>query len=115
MYKIMINQQIDDVRARAARGHEADPEVLDTLPDDRWSRRIESSLTLERVAEVMRQMPATWREVLTLVSIDGLSYRETANVLEVPIGTIMSRLARARASLMEKLQIEGGTAGWERK
>ena len=46
------------------------------------------------------------REVLLLVAVEGLSYRETAEVVGVPIGTIMSRLARAREQL--KIQVEGG-------
>jgi RNA polymerase sigma-70 factor, ECF subfamily len=43
--------------------------------------------------------------VLILVSIDGLSYRETAEILEVPVGTVMSRLACARVALAKRLKM----------
>jgi RNA polymerase sigma-70 factor (ECF subfamily) len=47
--------------------------------------------------------------VLLLVTVDGLSYREAAEVIGVPVGTIMSRLARARVALQAEL--EGGRSG----
>lgn len=68
-----------------------------------------------RVAEVARRMahlPDSQRAVLHLVVIEGMSYQQAAHTLAVPIGTVMSRLARARAALREPaapgLQIVGG-------
>lgn len=48
------------------------------------------------------------RAVLTLVCVDGLTYKETAEVLGVPIGTVMSRLARGRITLAERLERHTG-------
>ena len=53
----------------------------------------------EHVADQLRALPSEFREVLVLREIEDLSYREIADVLNVPIGTVMSRLARGRAML----------------
>jgi RNA polymerase sigma-70 factor (ECF subfamily) len=61
----------------------------------------------EARAEVLRQaldrLPAPAREIIVLREIEGLSYREVASVIETPIGTVMSRLARARTRLQEEV------------
>jgi RNA polymerase sigma-70 factor (ECF subfamily) len=56
----------------------------------------------------LRNLPEQFREVLILREIEELSYREIADVLQAPIGTVMSRLARGRA-LLQKALTEGGT------
>ena len=103
MYRIMQNHWIDQVRTRASRGTAVDPEVLEQIPDDGWHRGIEARLTLEKVVDAMRDLPEPMRAVIALVTVEGLSYREAADVLELPIGTVMSRLARGRMELMRRL------------
>lgn len=51
----------------------------------------------------LEELPAEFREVLVLLELEGLSYKEIADVLSIPIGTVMSRLARARRRLRESL------------
>jgi RNA polymerase sigma-70 factor (ECF subfamily) len=53
-------------------------------------------------------LPPDQRTALMLVTVDGLSYRETAEIVGVPVGTIMSRLARARIALQLQLEAGGG-------
>ena len=53
--------------------------------------------------QALEELPATFREVLVLLELEGLSYKEIAKVLGIPIGTVMSRLARARHRLRESL------------
>jgi RNA polymerase sigma-70 factor (ECF subfamily) len=53
-----------------------------------------------RLNKAIQELPALWRETLILRDMEGYSYREIAQVMGVPIGTVMSRLARARARLM---------------
>jgi RNA polymerase sigma-70 factor (ECF subfamily) len=52
----------------------------------------------------LEQLPAEFREVIVLHEIEGLAYREIADVAEIPIGTVMSRLARARQKLQAELR-----------
>jgi RNA polymerase sigma-70 factor (ECF subfamily) len=111
MFRIMQNLWIDQQRARKSRGLVEDPELLEQLPDRDWDREVEAKMTLEKVMTVMRALPDAMRSVLALVTIDGLSYQEAATVLEVPIGTVMSRLARARAELMKRLATAPATTG----
>ena len=54
--------------------------------------------------KLIARLPEEQRAVLSLVSIDGCSYRQAAESLNIPIGTVMSRLARARRALAEALK-----------
>jgi len=82
-------------------------EVQDS--DGFYARRLavsgdqESHLDLEDFRQVLRRLPAEQREVLMLIGASGLSYEEAAKVCEVGIGTIKSRLSRARSKLVELL------------
>lgn len=62
-----------------------------------------------QVREAIERLPSDFREPLILREIEGLAYKEIAYVLRVPIGTVMSRLSRARALLLKELMPEGGT------
>src|SRR5271166_2209561 len=66
----------------------------------------ESHLDLQDFRKALAKLPAEQREVLTLVGASGLSYEEAAAICEVEIGTIKSRLSRARAKLVELLELE---------
>jgi RNA polymerase sigma factor (sigma-70 family) len=76
--------------------------------DERHDETPESSLIAKVDAEQLRgaieKLPAPFRETLVLRDIEGLDYREIAEATEVPIGTVMSRLARARRRLLETLR-----------
>jgi RNA polymerase sigma-70 factor (ECF subfamily) len=72
--------------------------------DDVVAAPQEATTELSQVARAFGDLPADQAEVLHLVGILGLSYKEAAEVLEVPIGTVMSRLSRARAALRAALE-----------
>ena len=72
----------------------------------------ESHLDLEDFRKALTKLPAEQREVLTLVGASGLSYEEAAAICQVEIGTIKSRLSRARAKLVELLALEDTSEGY---
>mgnify|MGYP006279023319 FL=1 len=100
MFRILRTQWIDRGRARQRRNAVHDPAAVEMLSDEGYAAQaVQARLTLERVRACMARLPEDQREVLALVAIEGMSYRETSETLGVPVGTVMSRLARARARL----------------
>lgn len=90
-------------RARA-RGR---PDPADAEHDvDTPESLLERKSAAERVRDCIRALPEPFREALVLREIEGLSYREIADVAQIPIGTVMSRLARARDILATGLSAE---------
>lgn len=63
-------------------------------------------LECRELSEAIDRLPAEQREVLLLVCLEGLSYQETADLVGTPIGTVMSRLSRARSSLRRTLSAD---------
>jgi RNA polymerase sigma-70 factor (ECF subfamily) len=59
--------------------------------------------TARTVRRAVRELPSGFRQVVTLIDLEGCSYMETATILDVPVGTVMSRLARARKRLRQSL------------
>ena len=67
----------------------------------------DAALDLERC---LRRLPAEQRAVLLLVSVEDMSYADTARVLQLPLGTVMSRLSRARSRLRELMEAPSATS-----
>jgi len=67
-------------------------------------RVLQSQLAFRDTAKALQALPAEQRQVVALVLVDGLSYREAADILEIPIGTLTSRISRAREALMAALE-----------
>ena len=67
--------------------------------------------TVEHVWRALETLPADFREVLVLRELEGLSYKEIAGVVGIPLGTVMSRLARARERLADVLVTSNTTGG----
>ncbi|PWG62020.1 RNA polymerase subunit sigma-70 [Spiribacter halobius] len=106
MMALTRNLWIDGLRSRRRRAEVAyDPDSDDRGFDG--SAALEASATLERVRALVAQLPPEQREVVALVTISGLSYREAGEQIGVPTGTVMSRLARARARLAEAIADPG--------
>ena len=69
----------------------------------------EERLSAALVADALDRLPPQHREMIGLVGLEEMSYRDVAEILGVPIGTVMSRLSRARATLKEILEDRGHT------
>jgi len=106
MFRIVQTIWIDQIRARDVR--KEDGEIAERLGSDEPVRRVEARLALDEVRRAVDRLPPDQRVALLLVSIEGLSYKEAAEVIRVPVGTIMSRLARGRIALQQQLQAGGG-------
>jgi len=102
LYGIMRNLWFDEMRHRKVRRHDDIDAASDVIGED-GQATADSRITLDAVRRVMSLLPTDHRTVLMLVCVDGLSYKEAAEVLGIPVGTIMSRLSRARQDLHERL------------
>ena len=103
MYRIAQNLWLDRARATKVRGECVDIDTAIELVGTDGREVTESRLTLATVAKHMEKLSEDQQLLITLVSIDGLSYKEAAEALNVPIGTVMSRLARARRALYDSM------------
>jgi RNA polymerase sigma-70 factor (ECF subfamily) len=102
LYRIMQNLWRDELRAHRRRAQPLDA-ALDLPGEDGRETAMQQIESLETRAAVA-ELPDEQRTVLTLVVLDGMSYQEAAQALEIPVGTVMSRLARARAKLASRLR-----------
>lgn len=103
MFRVLRNLWIDSIRRRQTRGTEIDIDAprLAGLPEIDQVAAIERRDLLRRTASALDDLPEEQREVVVLVCVEELSYAEAADILGCPIGTVMSRLARARRRLIE--------------
>jgi RNA polymerase sigma-70 factor (ECF subfamily) len=107
MFRIVQTIWIDQLRARDVRKEGGDVED-DRMGSDAAVRSVEARLALAEVRRAVDCLPPDQRTVLMLVPVEGLSYKEAAVVAGVPVGTIMSRLARARIALQQQLDSGAG-------
>jgi RNA polymerase sigma-70 factor (ECF subfamily) len=104
LFKIVRNAWIDEVRSRTRRNkvfvaEEAGEEIgIDVMAQ---------ATDVMSVQSAMARLPEDQRTAVSLVLVEGLPYKEAAEVLDIPIGTLTSRLARARAALQTLLEAEG--------
>lgn len=108
MYRIIQNLWLDDRRKSARHGAAVDPDEALLSDDGKAASLPQDRMMLAQTRKAMGELPEGQREVLALVAIEGLSYREVAETLQVPIGTVMSRLSRAREALLPKLGLGAG-------
>lgn len=99
MYRIAQNIFIDERRRMAVRGVKVDVEHAVGLPGDDGLQIVEGRSDLHRARAAMAALPDNQRMLMTIVVLDGMSYKEAAETLGIPVGTVMSRIARARHSI----------------
>jgi RNA polymerase sigma-70 factor (ECF subfamily) len=115
LLKIVTNSACDTLR----RSHRHPTQPL--FPEDEYGEEIESPLRLadrappvqhmveenellNEISKMLEELPDVYRQVLTLIDVNELDYTEAAQVLAVPVGTVKSRLARARLRISEILR-----------
>lgn len=110
MFRILRNLWIDQLRRQQTAGPVEDVSTRHDLAGDDGVHTVEAKSALGAVSSAIDQLSDEQREVLLLVCVEDLSYADTAKMLGIPVGTVMSRLARARLNLAEKTGIKPGSA-----
>lgn len=115
LFQIVRNLWIDAVPKRRTQGYQDELSAAHETVGEDGVRATEATLMLGSVQDRMANLSAEQREVLICVCVEDRSYVEAANVLGIPIGTVMSRLARARRRLAEDLGLVPDAAASSRK
>ena len=102
MFRILKNIWLNQLRKE--KGQKAGDVLLNSSDHGiDGVRYMEARFALEQVQKIFYQLSAEHREVLHLVCIEGFAYREVAEILDIPMGTVMSRVARARVTLHDRM------------
>jgi RNA polymerase sigma-70 factor (ECF subfamily) len=103
LFSIVHSIWLNEVRARKIRSHGRMQwsEGLAEKVADPLAADPETAVLHREIVSAVERLPDLQRAVMLLVAVEGMSYREAATVLDVPIGTVMSRLARARLTIAE--------------
>lgn len=105
LYRIVRNLWIDLGRSASRRSkHEVPAVDSRDVADPRASP--EAALELSRAMAAMQRLPEEQREVVMLILVEGFGYREAAELLDLPIGTVSSRLVRGRTALLGLLETD---------
>lgn len=106
MYRLMRNTWIDETRKRSVRIGQGQQDAANTdlhSPDN-----TETQTYANQVLSHIAALPEGFGSVLLLVAVEGHSYQETADILDIPVGTVMSRLSAARQKLRKSLAEQNG-------
>jgi RNA polymerase sigma-70 factor (ECF subfamily) len=100
LFSILHSIWLNEVRSRRVREGQGFVEAAEALTFD-GAATTETHILAMQVMDHVHALPEAQRSVVFLCYVEGLSYREVADVLDIPIGTVMSRLAAARARIAE--------------
>ncbi len=106
------NSSLDDIEEFYLYDHLIESGVQPSV--ERPEDIVLSRLSVDRVIGVIDELPEEFRQVVLLADVEGFSYRDIASIVEIPIGTVMSRLYRARRRLQRQLYdaaVESGVLG----
>lgn len=120
LYRILHTTYISMYRKSQRRPQESPQEQIDefSLYDELSrttgaspEREVLDSFTAEEVRDALADLPHTFREAVYLADVEGFSYREIAEIMDTPVGTVMSRLHRGRKSLQQALHTYATSRG----
>ncbi|RME95178.1 MAG: sigma-70 family RNA polymerase sigma factor [Alphaproteobacteria bacterium] len=104
LFRILLNLHRNNIRNRKRQAHLVPIEELPAEPSAPPAQP--GQVALNEIAHALERLPEEQRQVLLLVALEGFSYATAAEILDIPLGTLMSRLGRARAAL-RKLTRQG--------
>lgn len=96
LFTILINIYRNDLRQNRRRGDVVD---IQSIPEPATPAPQPGHLALAELGRALETLPLDQKEALLLVTLEGLSYQDAAKILDIPLGTLMSRLGRARSAL----------------
>ncbi|MFA3792712.1 RNA polymerase sigma factor [Aliiglaciecola sp. SL4] len=101
-FKVCRNVWIDEYRSRKVRQNATQvPELQEQTEEyHKQQKQHEAQELLTQVNSAMDTLPTDQRSILSLVALQGMSYKDVASTMEIPVGTVMSRLSRARNTLL---------------
>lgn len=102
-FRVCKNVWIDHVRRQKVRAQATEAEKQTALGEYDAPAALEGRSELDSVMQIMATLPEDQQIALSLVAIEGMSYREVAQVMGIPMGTVMSRISRARGAIADAL------------
>lgn len=125
LFRILKNSFINDYRKKSKEPAKVDYQDVETTYNSTEDAEMDATTDLrtetvqdmigDEVANALNSLPVDFRTVIILCDIEGFTYEEMAKILDIPIGTVRSRLHRARNLLKEKLKTYASTMGYKTK
>jgi RNA polymerase sigma factor (sigma-70 family) len=124
LFKILKNAFINEYRKKSKRPAQVDYEEVITYQDEEDSQyssymdlreEMFQSMMGDEVTNAINSLPVDFRTVILLCDIEGFKYEEISKIIDIPIGTVRSRLHRARNMLKEQLKTYAESLGYEDK
>ncbi|KKO44717.1 hypothetical protein WG68_14325 [Arsukibacterium ikkense] len=102
-FRVCSNMWIDEYRARQVRNNAVDNELHQATAAIDSEATMQLDETLKQVQLALAELEPEQRQILALIAVRGMSYQEVADILQIPTGTVMSRLGRARVQLTKQM------------
>lgn len=105
-FRVCSNMWIDEYRARQVRNNAVEEQLHQTsisTPESNNEMTMQLDETLKQVQLALAELAPEQRQIISLVAMRGMSYQEVADILQIPTGTVMSRLGRARVQLTQHM------------
>lgn len=103
LFRVCKNLWLDEIRAQDVRRKAIQDKKLPGMQDEEHNSDDEPQFTVDDVSQAMNALGEEQKIIVGLIIVEGFSYEEAADILDVPKGTVMSRLSRARAKLIALL------------
>jgi len=123
LFRILKNSFINDYRKRSKEPSKVDYQEVETTYNSEEAAEVDHTTDLrvetvqdmigDEVATALNSLPVDFRTVIILCDIEGFTYEEMAKILDIPIGTVRSRLHRARNLLKDKLRTYAASMGYD--
>lgn len=110
MFRIIRNLWLDGRKSAWSRLVHSDEDAMGAAPGGSLERELEARNELALARQAIADLPPQQREVLMLVTVEGQTYEAASETLGIPLGTVMSRLARARVSVARTVRGQGPSA-----